>query len=283
MGSGVSHWIWELLGKKKLKYFLRCEKNEFCIWWSPILFFESGIGFDPQHPVTIHNSCHSLGNSCGAVSQRISSLFNPTPGWKAVVWICFVSIHFKFLRMIFGCTRCIPKHIPILPYWFKSNEISLNQSHWDVPNVEPNNTSKSQLKSPNNFPLNPQTSTVKAMAITYNWLFLWDYTIWLFNIAMENHLKMEVLMGTSSINGPFSMAMLNNQRVHSINVVLLVLITGITRAITAGEMTWPGSGSVGSSPASRWYWSRHGRRRFRRGFLGEANQPRWSNGDLTFV
>ena len=165
MGSWVSHWIWELLGKKKF---------EFCIWWSPILFFESGIGFDPQHPVTIHNSCHSLGNSCGAVSQRISSLFNPTPGWKAVVWICFVSIHFKFLRMIFGCTRCIPKHLPILPYWFKSNEISLNQSHWDVPNVEPNNTSKSQLKSPNNFPLNPQTSTVKAMAITYNWLFLWD-------------------------------------------------------------------------------------------------------------
>ena len=38
-------------------------------------------------------------------------------------------------------------------------------------------------------------------------------TIWLFNIAMENPLYMEVLMGKSSINGPFSMAMLNNQRV----------------------------------------------------------------------
>jgi hypothetical protein len=33
------------------------------------------------------------------------------------------------------------------------------------------------------------------------------------NIAMENPLYMEVLMGKSSINGPFSMAMLNNQRV----------------------------------------------------------------------
>ena len=33
------------------------------------------------------------------------------------------------------------------------------------------------------------------------------------NIAMENPLKMEVLMGKSSINGPFSMAMLNNQMV----------------------------------------------------------------------
>ena len=31
-------------------------------------------------------------------------------------------------------------------------------------------------------------------------------TIWLFNIAMENPSSMEVLMGESSINGPFSMA-----------------------------------------------------------------------------
>ena len=31
--------------------------------------------------------------------------------------------------------------------------------------------------------------------------------------AMENPLQMEVLMGNSSINGPFSMAMLNNHRV----------------------------------------------------------------------
>jgi hypothetical protein len=38
-------------------------------------------------------------------------------------------------------------------------------------------------------------------------------TLWLFNIAMENPSKMEVLMGKSTINGPFSMAMLNNQRV----------------------------------------------------------------------
>ena len=30
---------------------------------------------------------------------------------------------------------------------------------------------------------------------------------------MENPLQMEVFMGKSSINGPFSMAMLNNQRV----------------------------------------------------------------------
>jgi hypothetical protein len=31
---------------------------------------------------------------------------------------------------------------------------------------------------------------------------------------MENPLQMEVLMGKSSINGPFSIAMLNNQRVN---------------------------------------------------------------------
>jgi hypothetical protein len=35
-----------------------------------------------------------------------------------------------------------------------------------------------------------------------------ETTIWLFNIAMENPLQIEVLMGKSSINGPFSMAML---------------------------------------------------------------------------
>ena len=40
------------------------------------------------------------------------------------------------------------------------------------------------------------------------------YTIWLFKIDMENPLQMEVLMGTSSINGPFSMAMSNYQRVY---------------------------------------------------------------------
>jgi hypothetical protein len=41
-------------------------------------------------------------------------------------------------------------------------------------------------------------------------------TIWLFNIAMENPSEMEVSMGKSSINGPFSMAMLNNQRVYAL-------------------------------------------------------------------
>ena len=40
-----------------------------------------------------------------------------------------------------------------------------------------------------------------------------EFTIWLFNIAMENPLQMEVSMGKSSINGSFSMAMLNNQMV----------------------------------------------------------------------
>ena len=39
-------------------------------------------------------------------------------------------------------------------------------------------------------------------------------TIWLFNIAMENPLQMEVFMGKSSINGSFSIAMLIYQRVY---------------------------------------------------------------------
>ena len=41
------------------------------------------------------------------------------------------------------------------------------------------------------------------------------YTIWLINIAMENPLQTEVFMGQSSICGPFSVAMMNNQRVYS--------------------------------------------------------------------
>ena len=39
------------------------------------------------------------------------------------------------------------------------------------------------------------------------------YHLVMTNIAMENLLQMEGSMGKSSINGPFSMAMLNNQRV----------------------------------------------------------------------
>ena len=45
-----------------------------------------------------------------------------------------------------------------------------------------------------------------------------NHTIWLFNIAMENPLYMEVLVGKSSINGSFSIAMLNKQRVRLNNV-----------------------------------------------------------------
>jgi hypothetical protein len=38
-------------------------------------------------------------------------------------------------------------------------------------------------------------------------------TLWLFNIAMEKHHFESVSHGKPSINGAFSMAMLNNQRV----------------------------------------------------------------------
>ena len=45
-------------------------------------------------------------------------------------------------------------------------------------------------------------------------IYIYISTIWLFNIAMENPLLMEVLMGNSSVFGPFSIAMFNNQRVY---------------------------------------------------------------------
>ena len=41
------------------------------------------------------------------------------------------------------------------------------------------------------------------------------YHLVMTHIAIENPLSMVVIMGTSSINGPFSMAMLNNQRVYT--------------------------------------------------------------------
>ena len=43
---------------------------------------------------------------------------------------------------------------------------------------------------------------------------IYIYIIWLFNIAMENHHAYSFLIGKPSINVPFSMAMLHNQRVY---------------------------------------------------------------------
>ena len=42
----------------------------------------------------------------------------------------------------------------------------------------------------------------------------WGYPLVMADIAMENPLSMEVLMRKSSINGSFSMAMLNNKMVQ---------------------------------------------------------------------
>ena len=41
------------------------------------------------------------------------------------------------------------------------------------------------------------------------------YTLWLFNVAMENHI---FVIGKPSINGAFSMAMLNNQMVYMVTI-----------------------------------------------------------------
>jgi hypothetical protein len=60
-----------------------------------------------------------------------------------------------------------------------------------------------------------------------------NITLWLFNIAMENPLYIEVLMGTSSINGPFSMAMLNNESVYTMGIYLdkFMNYSGLTSAL----------------------------------------------------
>ena len=48
------------------------------------------------------------------------------------------------------------------------------------------------------------------------------FTVWLFNVAMENHHFWQVNHDKSSINGPFSIAMLNSQRIFPINIPILV-------------------------------------------------------------
>ena len=62
---------------------------------------------------------------------------------------------------------------------------------------------------PKRLDLTPRFGSDFQVPLSMDW-----FTIWLFNIAMENPLKMEVLLGKSSINGPFSIAMLNNQMVR---------------------------------------------------------------------
>ena len=60
-------------------------------------------------------------------------------------------------------------------------------------------------------------------------------TIWLFNIAMENH---HFLMSKPSTNGPFSIAMLNNQRVIS-KVFVCQAFTAIPGFIRKfGDESW---------------------------------------------
>jgi len=50
---------------------------------------------------------------------------------------------------------------------------------------------------------------------------------------MENPLEMEVLMGKSSINWQFSMAMLNNQRVTSVTVIAVTVVIQIKLKLNA--------------------------------------------------
>ena len=67
-------------------------------------------------------------------------------------------------------------------------------------------------------------------------------TIWLFNRAMENHGKSPFFIGKPSINGPFSMAMLNNQRVT--NLDYQIFVQNIPRQWKSNDLS------------SREFWSR---------------------------
>ena len=54
------------------------------------------------------------------------------------------------------------------------------------------------------------------------------YHVVMTNIALENPLRMGVLMGKSSINGQCSMAMLNNQRVAD-GLLIISLVQGCVK------------------------------------------------------
>ena len=85
------------------------------------------------------------------------------------------------------------------------------------------------------------------------------FTIWLFNIAMENPFWMEVLMGNSSVNGPCSIAKLNNQMV---NTSVWPIVTTLNHAIHGRQATAASSrGSTATAlQCGRWdgggTWSR---------------------------
>ena len=56
---------------------------------------------------------------------------------------------------------------------------------------------------------------------------------------MENPSSTEVLMGKSSINGPFSIAMLNSQRVYPLYTICYVVLPTINRPFRDGLTTKP--------------------------------------------
>ena len=73
---------------------------------------------------------------------------------------------------------------------------------------------------------------IKHIQISHGWLFI-PITLWLFNIAMENGPFVDDFPTKTSIYKGFSMAMLNNQMVHSkflqVNLINSQLMDGIWR------------------------------------------------------
>ena len=57
--------------------------------------------------------------------------------------------------------------------------------------------------------------------VIFHYIYISIYTLWLFNIAMERSTMFK--NGKPSINEPFSMAMLNNQRVYSVYSIRTIL------------------------------------------------------------
>ena len=93
------------------------------------------------------------------------------------------------------------KHQPVIP------------SNYQLSHDFPMNTTRMWLKQCHKpSPMSPLCLPFPVLGGLL--LFEQLYHLVMTNIAMENPLWVEGSMGKSSLNGPFSMAMLNNQRVY---------------------------------------------------------------------
>jgi hypothetical protein len=147
--------------------------------------------------------------------SHFSPFFTMFPGYQMIQMFlhqlrCVSKWELTQFMAEFGklCSKPILRWIPqmilplpqLLPFWGSYHNKS-------TPEIPPLATPRRYLDRPHCSTIHPCRRKHRCFRWGYPWdiLGIWC-TIWLFNIAMENPLRMEVLMGKSSINGSFSIA-----------------------------------------------------------------------------